>query len=785
MSYWCALVLDGVGDSDGIFAFSLGDADLTPFGYRNVPLLTNYPQNLSARLDPIKVEYDLSGFTFALKAAAPWLSLFARRIHFAEGALITAIDNNDTTLEIAYTGAFSAGEYVYLGRETILLGTLSSSSSYEDPITGQTVSYDVFTGCTRGALGSTAEAHYVSEDDDNRVYAYPELAGRLVEFWERSEGDEAASVVWRGIVSDIRIEDEDESLVLVDCSDLLSLLTSRTLNRRPYQGSAAEDVVGFAQGQLPRWLWFSAKLDEDTAAARVRFGKTSGSGGSRLALQVGTALVTGTITQQDGATDADSWFGYSSVFGAFADERSYTQLGSDLDGDAEAEGSKNVRADKGLKVSEVLCFGQDFVDTYGNYYGCGQNYTTRHHPLHLLLLVLLSTGRTNQNGLFWDKLGQEWGLGVPAALVDVAGIEAEMARTPDLKVDRLVLGWDQQAWTMRDLIDKCLRPLGYYLTRVDGGRIGVDRVRPLDVTTATNLSWSDVLEFSERLNRRMESSSQKIRASFGLPWGEQSSVTFENRGKQGRLWWPESSDVGADFDLSAFAEPDNFGKSALSIQLEWVLQLMWRPIPTQHFTIKGKASDALWPGVQIALVDVFSPPNSDGSQGVLVGKDGARTLDTLVGLIVEAEYSAQDSTWTLGAWLQNEPLRGEVVKIPPAAAITGYDVNTGALTITRVAQDVDLLDYVVIGTRWMLCDQYLVPRAWAAPSYTYLTVSSVTAGTSTLTVLFSEGLSNAVPTTGDVLRWAEYVANSDQANWLYGADDTPKLGAADPPKWYV
>lgn len=781
--YWCALVLDGVGDGDGIWAFSLGDADLAPAGYKNVPLLTNYPQNLSARLDPVKIEYDLSGFTFALKASAPWLSLFARRIHFAEGTLITAIDNNDTTLEIAYTGTFGAGEYVYLGRETILLGALASSSSYEDPITGQTVSYDVFTGCTRGALGSTAEAHYVSESDDNRVYAHPELAGRLVEFWERSGADEAATVVWRGIVSDIRIEDEDESLVLVDCSDLLSLLTSRNLNRRPYQGSAAEDVVGFAQDQLPRWLWFSAKLDEDTNAARVRFGKTSGSGGSRLALQVGTALVAGTITQRDGATEADSWFGYSSVFGTFAGERSYTQLGSDLEGDA--EGSKNVRAGKGLKVSEVLCFGQDFVDTYGNYYGCGQNYTNRHHPLHLLLLVLLSTGRTNQNSLFWDKLGQEWGLGVPARLVDVAGIEAEMARTPDLKVDRLVLGWDQQEWSFRDLIDKCLRPLGYYLVRKDGGKIGIERIRPLDVTTARLLSWGDVVEFSERLDRRMESASQKIRATFGLPWGEQSSVTFENRGKQARLWWPEASDVGAEFDLTAFAEPDNFGKSELSIQLEWMLQLMWRPIPTQYFTIKGKASDALWPGTQIALIDVFSPPNSDGSQGVLVGKDGARTLDTLVGLIVEAEYSPQDATWTLGAWLQNEPLRGEVVKIPPSALITSYNSSTGALTIERVAQGVDLINYVVIGTRWMLCDQYFVPRAWAAPTHTYLTVASVIVGTSTLTVLFSEGYSNASPLAGEYLRWAEYTANSDKVSWLYGADDTPKLGAADAPKWYV
>jgi hypothetical protein len=770
-----------VGDEDGVFAFCFGDPALAPAGYKGVPLLTNYPQNLSARLDPIKVEYELSGFTFSLAAETPWLSLFMRRIHFAEGALVTALDADDTTVEIAYTGAFNAGEFVYLGRETIHLGTLSSSTSYVDPVTDQTVSYDVFTGCARGALGSVAGPHYVSESDDNRVYAFPEMSGRLVEFWELSGDDEAPGVSWRGVLSDVRLEDEDESTMLVDTTDLLSLLTSRRLNRTPYSASTVEDVVGFSDADYPRWLWFASKLDPDTTAARVRYGKTGRAQGSttRLALQVGSALVPGRIVEQQGASDADSWWGYGTL--ADLGLRSYTQLGSDLDGDQEG---RWVRARAGAKIYEVLCFGQDFVDPYGVYYGCGRNTSDKHHPLHLLLLVLLSTG-TGDNHASWDTLGAEWGLGVPSQLVDVAAFEAEIARTPELKLDRLQLGWDGREWVMRDLLDKALRPLGYYLSRDGSGRITISRVQPLSTINAVEVSWTDVVEMSERLERRMESASQKIRATFGLPWGEQSTISFENRGKQARLWWPESDDVGADFDLSAFGEPDNFGKSAVSVYLASVLQQMWRPIPIQRLSIKGKASDALWPGKQILLFEVDGPLNSDGSRGVLVDKDGARTVENLLGLVVEAEYSAQDGTWTLGLWLQNEPLRGgNAVAIPPASEVTAYNGGTGALTVQRVQQNVDLASYIVVGTQFMLCNKYLAPRAWAAP-VTYMTVAAVTLGVSTLTLLFDEGLSTASPVAGDVIRWAEYGANSDQTQWLYGASDVPRLDTTDPPKWYV
>lgn len=781
--YWCALIINGVGDEDGQYAFCLGEPDLAGAGYKGVPLLVNYPQNLSARLDPIKVEYDLSGFTFALAAQTPWLALFMRRIYQGDGALVTSISASSTTLEIAYAGSLVAGEYVYLGRETIKLGTLDSTDSYTDTATGQLVSYDVFTGCTRGALGSLAEPHGVSDEDDNRVYGYPELSGRLCEFQEWHEGDEAPQTVWRGLINDIRLNDDDESTVLVDTSDLLSILSSRKLNRRPYQAVTSDEVISKSVGIRPGWLHFSSRLDEATRERLLRFGKTSKGGSNvRLALHVAGALTSGMIQEVSGADAAGTWYGYTTTNSL--GQWSYAELGSEIQGDEEGSFS---RAKAGQKITEVLCFGQDFVNLHGVYYGCGTSRVDIHHPLHLLLLVLLSSGFNEANSISWDKLGSEWGLAVPERLVDVTGIEQEMARTPDLKVDRLVLGWEGREWSIRDLLDKCLRPLGYYLKQTNQGKIGVGRLVPLMYGPDTpEVDFDKIVEMSESLERRMSTATQKIRADFGLPWGEQSTISFENKGKQGRLWWPESDSVGADFDLTAFQSPDNFGKSAASVYLAWVLQLMWRPIPTQRITIAGRASDHYWPGLTLAVIVASAGQNSDGSEGVLVDRDGARYEGAFIGLVVESEYSPQDGTWTLALWLQNEPLRGLVVAIPVGVPVVGYDSTTGTLTIQRVHEGVDLAPYVGAGSgTFVLCDSLLVPRAWAAP-VTFINVLSSDPGSSTIDLVFAQGPSSAGPEVGDYLRFAEYSQQGgDKLFWLYGASDFPRLNTVDPPKWYV
>ena len=64
-----------------------------------------------------------------------------------------------TTLTLATTTGLVAGQHIYVGDETIIVGTVASGTS--------------LTGCTRGAFGSTASALSGSTSDGDSVYTTP------------------------------------------------------------------------------------------------------------------------------------------------------------------------------------------------------------------------------------------------------------------------------------------------------------------------------------------------------------------------------------------------------------------------------------------------------------------------------------------------------------------------------------------------------------------------------------------------------------------------------------
>ena len=64
-----------------------------------------------------------------------------------------------TTITLASTAALVGGQHIYVGAETITVGTVASGTS--------------LTGCTRGAFGSTAAALYGTASDGDSVYVVP------------------------------------------------------------------------------------------------------------------------------------------------------------------------------------------------------------------------------------------------------------------------------------------------------------------------------------------------------------------------------------------------------------------------------------------------------------------------------------------------------------------------------------------------------------------------------------------------------------------------------------
>jgi hypothetical protein len=71
----------------------------------------------------------------------------------------TDFTDSDTDLEVTDAAAVSNGDVVYIGDETIVIGTVSGANDW--------------LGCTRGAFGSTARALYGTSETGDNVYTVP------------------------------------------------------------------------------------------------------------------------------------------------------------------------------------------------------------------------------------------------------------------------------------------------------------------------------------------------------------------------------------------------------------------------------------------------------------------------------------------------------------------------------------------------------------------------------------------------------------------------------------
>lgn len=142
-----------------------------------------------------------------------------------------------------------------------------------------------------------------------------------------------------------------------------------------------------------------------------------------------------------------------------------------------------------LSPAAALVAGQEPAGFYG---GTGFTAgTPSGHPLSILLSILTSTG-TGENGDY-DVLPATRGCAIPAEEIDVAGIEALIARTPDLRVAVPVTEVVPNAreW----LIAELLRPFGFYLAPVLGSSLSVRQLQapsPDEIAAAPTLTTDDL-----------------------------------------------------------------------------------------------------------------------------------------------------------------------------------------------------------------------------------------------------------------------------------------------------
>ncbi len=152
-------------------------------------------------------------------------ALFARR-GGTESPLLAGLDATSTMVELA--NDYSGGSTIYVGRETITLGTYTASPSPR------------YTGCTRGAHGSQATEHQTGSTASSKPRHWD---GRRAVLYEFNRDTNTAAAVRAGVVDGSPVWSDDS--YDIDFLDLTTLL-----NRPIVTGWGEVDVVGMTFDSL-------------------------------------------------------------------------------------------------------------------------------------------------------------------------------------------------------------------------------------------------------------------------------------------------------------------------------------------------------------------------------------------------------------------------------------------------------------------------------------------------------------------------------------------------------
>jgi hypothetical protein len=236
----------------------------------------------------------------------------------------------------------------------------------------------------------------------------------------------------------------------------------------------------------------------------------------------------------------------------------------------------------------------------------GSKFTAGAHPLQVLLQVFTSTGwtqdntqRAAQNGAY-DTLPAEWGLGIPADELDVAGIEDLIGLTPGHGILLPILETvkDGREW----VIAECLRPFGFYLRCVFPGKLSVGWMRELTPDDRDAAGRIDI-----------------------------NDLAIQSDGQFVQLQGPETLGDLVVSSLSWSASP-RFADN----------KLVLRPPITFRFAPDSTEPDLYPDGTQVK-VEAYGTQgdriNEDGTGFSLPGTDSARLRDDLLG-VLSTRYGA-------------------------------------------------------------------------------------------------------------------------------------------------
>lgn len=658
-----ALRIEGIGDASStqstLYAYRGSRPLVTQLGastgrYWVHDALVTLPQTVERSVDPWSSRYDTSPMSLELDLAAVGDVIPVQAWEPAANLTSAA---TDSATAIRLNSSALASLIVYIGDETVSLG------SYTD-LGGGVYEYAV----TRAYHDSRAQGH---PEGEPVFLAPPAWRGRRVELVmlrADSTGAPQITTIWSGYLDDVRTAELGTRVVL-ECREVLDALVDRQVNAGAPDLAATGlinvDLYGlyFLSGIIP----FESRVYKQWTAQRW------------IPVQAGGALY---VVDQYRPGELDL---------AFA-----TPYAGDLGEDGKVFEESNLGRSQPLtkSVYELFVVSKELDALYTDLSATSPLGDLRYHPLAIAFALLTSTPRTDEffDPLEYDVLGGAWGCPVWLWL-DVEGWTDLIAATPEIQIDQLFLGWDGEAVNVIDVIvDKLLRPYGFFLAITEHGMLGVARLISPTVVDQCAASDRQLPVIRPSSGGQFEWSYSagtavgEVTANVGaLPWAsEASTVTVRLYGRAQRsVQFADSRIYTYDLStrsralVSSYADGD--GGDALTLELiDRAIRASWALPRIQITTIDSRevASGLRYDlGAYVTLNGASLPPAP-----VFRLPDGTRVDPAdpdyevyFLGQIMAARLNLATLTWDLDlllvAWRT-----GTVVRyIAPSARVESYD----------------------------------------------------------------------------------------------------------------
>jgi hypothetical protein len=717
-----AVAFEGVGSStssaDGL-AFCFGSTPTHSSDYEFARAMIDAPESVETSVNPYTGELSTSSFAFQFPASD---AIATKLLHVqVRTPLSVALSFGDSTtvLRVSGTGNTAlAGTVVYIDDEAVLVGTHTGSG--------------IYTGCTRGFWSTVATGHGLGV----QVYTKnPYINYRRVVLLEVDRTAGTETVRWRGFVDSVSTDNTGKTIT-VNCMELWATVAGATVNKgAPRLRPSGSVISGSAFGR-PIYIGYAS-----TDGRRVR--PTSSSAWA----QIGDTLTACTSANSKLLFDGPStyWFGAPQ----FDAEEKYDE------------------------AFEVFVAG-DQVSGIGS----TDDLTYPSHPVAIAVAMLISSGGGSSS--LYDVLGAEWGLAIPEALFDVAAIDALIEETQNVKIDRLLLGWDgepvQVVSTIREAL---LRPYGFFLAVTDTGLLSVARLQPTAIDVGTLAQSTPTAPIPDRLSFELASDGQfwQAEAEIGaMPWRDPDKIVVQRDGSfrdnSRRSLFTRSLRLTYNFETIAPSSDTTLILSELLNRI--VIGKTAAPI-IGITTTRGGTFDI---GQTVSL----SAP--DIQQAWFIDRDGVRVALTAddpsyAGIVIGRRYDLARGIYDLSLLLLNYA-GGAFVKWRAHALMIESHDGAGTLTVTANAFHASATDmsYFDDGDDVVLCDKsgvaYAGPYSILINSSTSMSLSGTPAGVvagDVVRLTYYSDYSNTAHVTGVANPFAYFAKNgaldSDEPD-IYG-----------------